>query len=230
MPAPLSALFARYGAEGAAAWLSRKKGRKVVWRVGKCWLEPGGCYAFHAMEKTVSHEENADYDFSILRELRNQYKITLEGLAEATGISFSTLTRIESNQNRPSLATLKRLADFFGMTPAHLLELTTSFIVERRVETRDKMGTIKRRSVAFSELRLRAAQGKAGQSAEEPHLHVHDYQVTWVLEGRMVLNIHGKDYELPAGHAIHFDAGFAHSSRLIEDSVYVVALMPKRTK
>ena len=172
----------------------------------------------------------ADYDFSILRELRNQYNVTLEKLAEATGVSFSTLTRIESNQNLPSLKTVKLLSEYFGMTPAHFLELTTAFIVERTEESVEILGNIQRRGLSFSEIRLRIGEGRAGQSDEAPHQHMNDYQLTWVLRGRLIVNIHGEDHELSAGEAVKFDAGFEHTVKLLDDSSYVVALVPKRTK
>ncbi len=38
-----------------------------------------------------------------LRALRQKQNLTLAALAEATGISISTLSRLESGQRRPSL-------------------------------------------------------------------------------------------------------------------------------
>ncbi len=175
-------------------------------------------------------KKTKDYDFSILKALRNQNGVTLEGLAEETGVSFSTLTRIESNQNQPNLATIKQLADYFGMTPSHLLELATSYIVEKASDKSGLIGDIKRRVLDFPDILLRVSEGKAGQSAEEPHSHANEYQLTWVLKGKMAVVVQNEEHVLKAGQAIKFDAGYDHSVRLLKDSSYVVAVFRKRIK
>jgi transcriptional regulator with XRE-family HTH domain len=45
-----------------------------------------------------------------LRRIRTQRGVSLSALAEATGISKSTLSRLESNQRRPSLELLLPIA------------------------------------------------------------------------------------------------------------------------
>ncbi len=49
-----------------------------------------------------------------LRALRRQRDVTLAALAEATGISVSTLSRLESGQRRPTLELLLPLARAHG--------------------------------------------------------------------------------------------------------------------
>ncbi len=171
-----------------------------------------------------------NYDFSIIRELRQQKKVSLKKLASETGVSFSTLARIESNQNQPSLQTLSRLSGFFGLTPANLLDLASSFVVERAEEKLEDLGLLPRRGVSFPDLRLRVNEGKAGDTALEAHQHLGEYQVTWVLKGRIVVSVHGQDHEISAGQAIKFDASFDHTIRCLKDTSYVVGLVPKRTK
>src|SRR5690349_22303392 len=48
-----------------------------------------------------------------LQRLRKQRGLTLTGLAEATGISKSTLSRLETGQRRPSLELLLPLAQTY---------------------------------------------------------------------------------------------------------------------
>lgn len=50
-----------------------------------------------------------------LRALRQQEKATLAELASATGISVSTLSRLESGGRRPNLELLLPLAEFHGV-------------------------------------------------------------------------------------------------------------------
>ncbi len=175
-------------------------------------------------------KKKSDFDFSFLRELRSQKEITLEGLAEAAGVSFSTLTRIESNQNQPNLATIKQLSDYFGMTPSHFLELATASIVQKVKERPGVLGGIKRRMLDFPDIQLRVVDAEAGQKADEAHRHENDYQLNWVLDGRMIVNIHDREYRLEAGEAVKFDAGYDHSVRVLENATYLIAVISKRLK
>lgn len=171
-----------------------------------------------------------DFDFSILKELRATRGISLQKLSKKIAISYATLARIESNKHRPSLKTIKCLADWFEMSPAHLLELTTSNILEKKNEHKVNLKPAARRAVSFSDVLLRIGTGKAGEHATKAHQHLGHYQITWVLEGKMIARIHSENHELEKGQAIKFDASFAHSVRFIEDSKFVVAILPKRFK
>jgi XRE family transcriptional regulator, regulator of sulfur utilization len=172
----------------------------------------------------------ADYDFSILRELRGQRNISLEDLARKTGVSFSTLLRIESNQNTPNLATLKVLSGFFGMTPAQLLGMATSFVVEHGEEKLENLGRVKRRGVTFGDVRLRVGSASKGDHSAKPHQHLGEDQITWVLEGRMSVKVHGEEYPLSSGEALKFDASFEHQLEFLQSTTYVVALVPRRSR
>ena len=170
------------------------------------------------------------YDFSVLRDLRHQAGVTLEEVAVATGLSFSTLGRIESNQNLPSLSTLSLLAEFFGLSPPNLLELAGSNVVECVEEELEELGRVRRRGISLPDVQVVLGTASAGDVSQTPHRHEGCYQVQWVLEGRLIAHLHERQFELSAGQAIKFDAGFEHASHFVEDTTYVVALVPKRTK
>lgn len=56
-----------------------------------------------------------------LRALRNQQDVTLEQLAEASGLPPETISRIERGRSSPSLRSLERLAVGLGLSLAELL-------------------------------------------------------------------------------------------------------------
>ncbi len=80
-----------------------------------------------------------------VRELRSRRALTQERLAETSGVSCETIRRVERGAFFPSLVTINKLADSFGLTlgdffadrltPAdHLAELTRSLPeLEQRV-------------------------------------------------------------------------------------------------
>lgn len=64
-------------------------------------------------------KETTDYDLGndvgrLIRETRNELGITQQELSERTGISQSSISRIENGSSVPSLVTLKKIGDSIG--------------------------------------------------------------------------------------------------------------------
>lgn len=57
----------------------------------------------------------------IIADLRKQKKITQAKLAQIIGIGRSTLAMYETDGSEPDLATISKLADFFGVSVDYLL-------------------------------------------------------------------------------------------------------------
>jgi len=172
----------------------------------------------------------AEYDFGVIRELRQRHGVTLEQVSSATGIGTSTLNRIEKNQNLPSLTTLGQLAATFGMSAANLLDLAGASVVRLHEEEVPLAGVQQRRGVSVPDLDVFLCS-KGGQVVgQEPHRHEGRYQTFWVLKGRA--EVHVKDQVIPvqAGQALRFDADLEHHTVLGEDTEYLVALTPKLTR
>lgn len=182
------------------------------------------------MNNSISRSEIPSFDFTVLRELRRQANVTLEQMAEETGLSFSTLSRIESNQNQPSLSTLSVLAGYFGLSPANLLDLAGATVVEHLEEDMEDLGDVKRRGVTLPDLKIVLGSAGTGNLTQVPHRHEGFTQIQWVTRGRLVVRIQGQQYELKAGQAIRFDAGLEHVSSFAEETEYIVVLVPKRTR
>jgi len=53
---------------------------------------------------------------SLIQYLRLEKKLTQATLAEILGVSKAKLTAVENNLQDPNAATLKRIADYFGVT------------------------------------------------------------------------------------------------------------------
>lgn len=60
-----------------------------------------------------------------LRAVRERLFITQEELAERTGMSRATISRIESDLQRPRISTVRKLAAALGVQPEELVEWTT---------------------------------------------------------------------------------------------------------
>jgi len=60
---------------------------------------------------------------SVLRRLRHDRGLTLEGLAHAAGLTTTTLVRIEGEQTNPTWTTVRRLARALNTSMRELGEL-----------------------------------------------------------------------------------------------------------
>jgi transcriptional regulator with XRE-family HTH domain len=57
-----------------------------------------------------------------LRSVRERLFVTQEELAERTGMSRATISRIESGQQRPRISTVRKLAAALGVAPETLVD------------------------------------------------------------------------------------------------------------
>ncbi len=61
-----------------------------------------------------------------LREVRERKLLRQEDLAERTGITLSTISRLENGLQRPRVTTIKKLAEGLGVPPEDLIVWGTS--------------------------------------------------------------------------------------------------------
>jgi transcriptional regulator with XRE-family HTH domain len=137
---------------------------------------------------------------------------TLAEVADRTGISSSTLSRLEAGLRRPTLELLLTLAQ------AYELSLDELVGVPDAVEPRKSLRALKRGDQTI----LPLSRGGPGPQAfkhvipgsvpeREPELRVHEgYEWLYVLRGslRVVLGAH--DIVLPAGQAAEFNTRTPH--------------------
>ena len=148
-----------------------------------------------------------------LRALRRERGTTLEDLAAGTGISVSTLSRLESGQRRPTLELLLPLARAHGV---HLDELVGAppigdpRVVLRPVTTGYGMTMVPltRHAGGLQAYKLIIPAGrKPGPS--EPKTH-EGYEWLYVLNGRLRLVLGSHDLVLGPGEAAEFDTRVPH--------------------
>ncbi len=64
---------------------------------------------------------------SILCELREEKGVSQKELAEAIGVSQSTIAKIEVGRNEATASTIRKLAKYFNISTDYLLELEDDF-------------------------------------------------------------------------------------------------------
>lgn len=147
-----------------------------------------------------------------LRALRLRRQITLADLSTATGISVSTLSRLESGQRKATLELLLPLAQAHGVPLDDLVGAPATG--DPRVHIRP----ISRYGMVI----LPLSRGSGGLQAfkhvipattpqGEPSPQVHEgYEWMYVIKGHLRLVLGEHDIILPAGEAAEFDTRTPH--------------------
>ena len=148
-----------------------------------------------------------------LKQLRQRRDITLTDLAEETGISTSTLSRLEAGLRRPTLEQLLPLARAYGVTLDELVDAPPTGdprINLRPLPTSDG-STILPLSRRPGGIQAYKFVLPAGRDDVEPDLRTHEgYDWAFVLSGRLRLILGEHDLILEPGEAAEFDTRTPH--------------------
>ncbi|SHG95280.1 helix-turn-helix domain-containing protein [Streptoalloteichus hindustanus] len=147
-----------------------------------------------------------------LRALRRQRGITLAALAVTTGISESTLSRLETGRRRPNLELLLPLARAHGVPIDELVG------APHTGDPRVHLRPIQRHGMTFVPLSRRGGGAQAfkmiipvsrDDAAPEPQTH-EGHEWLYVLNGRLRLVLGDQDLVLTSGQAAEFDTSLPH--------------------
>ncbi|MEU6486527.1 XRE family transcriptional regulator [Streptomyces sp. NPDC046887] len=147
-----------------------------------------------------------------LRALRKRRESTLAALSEATGISVSTLSRLESGDRRPTLELLLPLARAHGVTLDELVGAppTGDPRIHMRPVTQHgrTMVPLTRRPGGIQAYKL-ILPGRTAEEEREPKTH-DGYEWMYVLDGRLRVILGEHDLVLTPGEAAEFDCRVPH--------------------
>lgn len=154
-----------------------------------------------------------------LRTLRERAGTTLAQLGAATGISVSTLSRLESGQRRATLELLIPLSREYGVSLDELITLPT--VVDPRITPQahrdgDRVvQTLTRRNSTVRVFRTRIEAGpsapRAGEAADQHRLMSHPgFDWVYVLAGRLRLALGEREFVLERGQAAEFETTTPH--------------------
>lgn len=148
-----------------------------------------------------------------LKHLRLRRDVTLTSLAEETGISTSTLSRLEAGLRRPTLEQLLPLARYYGVTIDSLVDAPRT--ADPRIDLRPMSCTdgsaiipLTRRPGGIQAYKFVVPTGRDDTT---PDLRTHEgYDWAYVLNGTLRLVLGDQDLLLQAGEAVEFDTRTPH--------------------
>ncbi|MEU4076462.1 XRE family transcriptional regulator [Streptomyces venezuelae] len=144
-----------------------------------------------------------------LRRLRRDRGLTLEALAAATGLSVSTLSRVESGKRRPTLDLLIPLAKAHRVALDQLVAAPASGDPRVHLQpVRKERGSV---LVPLTQYPGRVQVFKQVLAPRQPELVTHEgYEWLYVLAGRLRLVVGARDFTLRPGEVAEFDTTEPH--------------------
>ncbi|AOP48341.1 XRE family transcriptional regulator [Streptomyces lydicus] len=145
-----------------------------------------------------------------LRDLRRRHAITLAALAELTGISESTLSRLEGGGRKPNLELLLPLARAYNVPLDELVGAPETG------DPRLHLRPVTRGGMTYVPLTRRPGGMHAHKlvispTAGEPELRTHEgYEWIYVLNGRLRLHLGDRILVMAPGEVAEFDTHVPH--------------------
>lgn len=158
-----------------------------------------------------------------IRKLRQELNLSLRDLAKHSGISASSIHKIESNAMVPSIAVLIRIAQALRKNVSYLIgeEGGEHSVVHVRPKDREVMVVEDSRLVveniasSISEGQLEVTLlhvRRGGRSGKIPLRHAGE-EIKFCLKGKMEYTVERQKFILQPGDCLHFNSGLPHSWR-----------------
>ncbi|MFJ6381257.1 helix-turn-helix domain-containing protein [Kitasatospora sp. NPDC092039] len=150
-----------------------------------------------------------------LRAAREHHGLTLTGVSRATGISASTLSRIETGRRRPTLEVLLQLSKEYGVSLDELAGTEPAPAAEPRARAPLSFGDDKAvlpltRYVGGLHAHKHVLPAVEGPPARPRQLSHDGHEWLCVLYGRLWLALGDQDLVLVAGDVAEFDTRTPH--------------------
>ncbi|MEU3191283.1 XRE family transcriptional regulator [Streptomyces sp. NPDC006992] len=145
-----------------------------------------------------------------LRRARQKKGVSLADLARATGISTSTLSRLESAQRKPSLELLLPITGALG------IPLDEVVAAPRILDPRVPQQPTKKDGRVLIPLSRQQGEPRAYKMTipghdDQPHLRTHaGHEWLYVLRGQLRVRLGDQDFVAGAGEAAEFDCRIPH--------------------
>lgn len=152
-----------------------------------------------------------------LRSLRKIRDISLQQLAEETGMSYSYLSGLENEKYSISIVNLQRLARYFNVDLIHFLDTRdTNTVLVRKNDLKNHMTDD---GIAFQVITSSAGKNLQVSHVTLPpnspaerniHKHAKGQEMIYAVEGGVVVMVESARYELKQGDLVVFDSDVEH--------------------
>jgi transcriptional regulator with XRE-family HTH domain len=154
---------------------------------------------------------------SRIRAARQAQRLTIEHVADATGLTKGFLSRVERDLTSPSVASLVTLCQVLSISIGDLFAVPETHLVRRNEGPKISLGgegIVERLLTARSERRLQIIQASIapfGRGESELYAVDCEVDVLHIMSGRLTLVMTNDTHELRAGDTISFPGREPHS-------------------
>ncbi len=164
------------------------------------------------------------YDFGIIRALRQQKGLSIEKFAQHCGLSYAPISKIETNQIKPNLDTLDRIAEGLNLSTYSLLAMAERRDLVRHRQRECKEGGFNFRVLTLDGVELALGSARRGSVAHFPWWHAKDRIAVFVAVGALEIKIGDRAWKLAAGEGAELDCLQPIHYLALEDSEFVLLL------
>ncbi|MFW0771561.1 helix-turn-helix domain-containing protein [Paenarthrobacter nitroguajacolicus] len=154
---------------------------------------------------------------SRIRAARQAQRLTIEQVADATGLTKGFLSRVERDLTSPSVASLVTLCQVLSVSVGDLFAAPETHLTRRDDGPRISLGgqgIVERLLTARSERRLQILQATIeprGRGENELYAVDCDVDVLHVVKGRIKLVLTNEEYDLEEGDTLSFPGREPHT-------------------
>jgi transcriptional regulator with XRE-family HTH domain len=154
---------------------------------------------------------------SRIRAARQSQRLTIEQVADATGLTKGFLSRVERDLTSPSVASLVTLCQVLSVSVGDLFAAPETHLTRRASGPRISLGgegIVERLLTARSERRLqiiKATIEPRGRGESELYAVDCDVDVLHVVKGRLTLILTNQQFELEEGDTLSFPGREPHT-------------------
>jgi len=172
-----------------------------------------------------------------LAQLRAEHGWSLEALAERTGVSRATLSRLERSELSPTAAMLGKLCTAYGWTLSRLMadaETRPLSLIPAGAQSQweDPESGYSRRIISppapglrgeLVEVRIPSGASVSFETSPLPGLEHH----LWMLEGRLHIEVDGSEFDLRHGDCLRYvlNGPTRFEARGKREARYVIAMV-----
>lgn len=178
-----------------------------------------------------------------IRKWRDEAGLTLQKLGDRSGVSASTIHKIENGQTVPTIAILIKVANGLNRRPSELLEEVDvgkqvsilrqadrqTLAMSKHTRLEHLVGMIPQNKIDVWRVLLEPGRGPGRDGTDAWKFK--GEMVLFVEEGCLEIDLAGESHLIEAGDSIHFDTTLSHrwiAGRGEPASVIVVMMLPKR--
>lgn len=168
-----------------------------------------------------------------LRHVREARRLSLDGVAQRTGVSAGFLSRVERDLTSPSVANLVGICDALGISVADLFTTPATTVVRRvdrpTVEDLPKGADVVDTLLTPVGMRhvtvLESAVAEGGSGGDVLYTLPSECEVCFVLDGTIEVQVEDDTFTLHRGDALTFGAAVPHTWRAIEGGARILWIL-----